>query len=276
MSGIIEIENLSFGYTPDSTILKDISFVVQPGTFLTIAGPNGIGKSTLLNLISGTLKPNSGNIRIDKISVKSYRPKDLAAKAAIVRQESIPVFGFSVFETVLMARIPYYGSAGFEKAEDIRIAHDAMQATDTAQFAHRMIMNLSGGERQRVYIARALAQNSPILLLDEPTSFLDFKHQVGIYDLLKTAQLEKDKTIIAVTHDINLAAQYSDKILLLGPGGFCRYGDTKDIFSPELIKLVFETDVFAGEIGQERFFMPLGKLAKDIQQIHNSSTNSQS
>lgn len=270
MSGIIEIENLSFEYTIDSVILKDISFVVSPGTFLTIAGPNGIGKSTLLNLISGILKPNSGTIRIDKIPVKSYNPKDLATKVAIVRQESTPVFGFSVLETVLMARIPYYGSTGFESAEDIRIANEAMQATDTAQFASRMIMNLSGGERQRVYIARALAQNSPVLLLDEPTSFLDFKHQVGIYDLLKTAQLEKGKTIIAVTHDINLAAQYCDKILLLGPGGFCRYGGTKDVFSPELIKLVFEADVFAGEIGQERFFIPLGKLAKDIQQIHNS------
>ncbi len=270
MNGIIEIENLSFGYTPESIILKDISFAVSPGTFLTIAGPNGIGKSTLLNLMSGLLKPTSGIIRVDKAPVESYNSKNLAAKVAVVRQESTPVFGFSVLETVLMARIPYYGSTGFESTEDIRIAYEALEATDTAKLASRMLMNLSGGERQRVYIARALAQNSPILLLDEPTNFLDFKHQVGIYDLLKAAQLKKGKTIIAVTHDINLAAQYCDMTLLLGPDGFCRYGSTKDVFSPEIIKQVFGADVFAGNIGQERFFIPLGKLAKDIQQIHNS------
>ena len=275
MSGIIEIENLNFGYTPESTILKDISFDVPPGTFLTIAGPNGIGKSTLLKLISRLLKPTSGTIRIDKIPVKSYSPRDLATKVAVVRQESTPVFGFSVLETVLMARIPHFGSTGFESAEDIRIANEAMEVTDTAQLASRMIMNLSGGERQRVYIARALAQNSPILLLDEPTSFLDFKHQVGIYDLLKNAQLQKGKTIIAVTHDINLAAQYCDMTLLLGPDGFCRHGYTKDVFSLEQIELVFGADVFAGNIGQERFFIPLGKLAKDNKKNHNSPADKQ-
>ncbi|MHC4681192.1 MAG: ABC transporter ATP-binding protein, partial [Planctomycetota bacterium] len=263
MSGIIEIQNLSFGYTPKSVVLKDIGFAVPSGTFMAIAGPNGAGKSTLLNLISGTLRPRSGTITVDAAPIESYSTQTLAAKVAVVRQECVPIFGFSVVETVLMARTPYFGAAGFESQADREIVKDALELTDTAGFAARPLTSLSSGERQRVFIARALAQNSPILLLDEPTSFLDLKHQVGIYDLLKAAQLGKGKTIIAVTHDINLACQYSDQALLLGADGLCRHGPVSEVLSAEQVKNIFDVEIFAGRIGQERFFMPLGKLAKD-------------
>jgi iron complex transport system ATP-binding protein len=135
--------------------------------------------------------------------------------------------------------------------------------TDTAQFAFRRLSSLSGGERQRVLIARALAQDTPILFLDEPTSFLDLKHQVGIYDLLKTAQLEKGKTIVAVTHDINLASQYCGEVLLLGADGSYHTGKTESILSCDLIEKVFDVEVYVGRIGRENFFIPLGKFAKD-------------
>ncbi|MEK7993907.1 MAG: ABC transporter ATP-binding protein, partial [Planctomycetota bacterium] len=181
---------------------------------------------------------------------------------------SAPIFGFSVLETVLMARTPYFGTAGFESQADRDIVKDALELTDTAAFASRPLTSLSSGERQRVFIARALAQNSPILLLDEPTSFLDLKHQVGIYDLLKAAQLEKGKTIVAVTHDINLACQYCDEALLLGTGNFHRHGPANEVLSAEQIKDVFDVQIFAGRVGQERFFMPLGRLAKDNRQIN--------
>lgn len=279
MSGIIEVENLSFGYTPQSTILKDISFEVKPGTFLAIVGPNGVGKSTLLNLLCGMLVPQSGTIRIDAAAIESFSPGALAAKVAVVRQELAPVFGFSVIEVVLMARTPYYNQMGFESKADRQIVSEALEATDTVQFASRPLGSLSGGERQRVFIARALAQKTAILLLDEPTSFLDLKHQVDIYDLLKAAQLEKGKTIVAVTHDINLAVQYCDEALLLGgtpscPGvpksqnavqadGNYHIGKTQDVFSPEQIEKVFGVKVFTGKVGQEKFFIPLGKFAKD-------------
>jgi len=282
MNGIIEIENLSFGYTPQSTILKNISFEVKPGTFLVIAGPNGAGKSTLLNLMCGMLRPNSGTIRIDSKAIESYKTEALAKKVAVVRQELAPVFGFSVFETVLMARTPYFNKFGFESQADKRIVDEALQATDTAQFALRPLRNLSGGERQRVFIARALAQDTPVLLLDEPTSFLDLKHQVKIHDLLKAAQLEKGKTIVAITHDINLAAQYCDETLLLReqPSSIQTernyyIGSTKDVFSPEQIERAFGIRTFVGKVGQEKFYLPLGKFAKDISQISGKPNSNQ-
>jgi len=269
MSGIIEVDNLSFGYTSETAILKDMSFNVSPGTFVAIAGPNGAGKSTLMNLMCRALTPKSGTIRIDTAAIESYDTRALAAKVAVVRQELVPIFGFSVMETVLMARTPYYGSTGFESRADREIANDALEATDTARFACRPLTSLSSGERQRVFIARALAQNSLIMLLDEPTNFLDLKHQVGIYDLLKTAQVEKGKTIVAVTHDINLASQYCDEILLLGADGSYHIGETKAVLSPEKIKEVFNVDVFVGKVGQEKFFIPLGKLAKNSRKTNS-------
>jgi len=274
MSGIIEVENLSFSYTPQSTVLKDISFEVMPGTFLAVAGPNGAGKSTLLNLLCGTLRPKSGTIRIDAAAVESYKTEALAKKVAVVRQEFVPAFGFSVMEMVLMARTPNFGQLGFESKADRQIVNQALQATDTIQFASRPLGSLSGGERQRVFIARALAQNTAILLLDEPTSFLDLKHQVGIYDLLKKAQLEKGKTIVVVTQDINLAAQYADEILLLGADSSYHIGKIEDVFSPQQIEKVFGVRIFTGSVGQEKFFLPLGKFAKDSRQINSKPNRS--
>jgi len=282
MSGIIEIENLSFGYTPQSTILKNISFEVKPGTFLVIVGPNGAGKSTLLNLMCGMLRPSSGTIRIGSKAIESYKTEALAKKVAVVRQEFTPVFGFSVFETVLMARTPHFNRFGFESQADKRIVNEALQATDTDQFALRPLRNLSGGERQRVFIARALAQDTPVLLLDEPTSLLDLKHQVKIHDLLKAAQLEKGKTIVAVTHDINLAAQYCDETLLLSKQSSSiqtdhnyYIGSTKDVLSPEQIERAFGIRTFVGKVGQEKFYLPLGKFAKDIPQISSKQNSNQ-
>lgn len=265
MSGIIEVDNLTFGYTSDRTILKETSFGVKAGTFLAIAGPNGAGKSTLLNLMCGTLTPDSGTIKVDGRPVGSYSTEALAAKVAVVRQEFVPAFGFSVAEIVLMARTRYFDAMGFEGPADRQAANEALEVTDTAQFASRPLSSLSGGERQRVFIARALAQSTSVLLLDEPTSFLDLKHQVGIYDLLKTAQLEKGKTIVAVTHDINLVSLYCDEILLLGTDGSYYMGKTQDVLSPDRIRNVFDVEVSSVRSGSNNFFIPLGKFARDIQ-----------
>ena len=263
MSGIIEVENLSFGYTPKRTILKDISFELAQGGFLAIAGPNGAGKTTLLNLLCGLLIPQTGSIKIDAADIKSYSVKKLAHKVAVVRQEFVPVFGFTVEETVSMARTPYLTTFGFESKADRKFTSDALEMTDTAQFASRTLSQLSGGERQRVFIARALAQNSPVLLLDEPTSLLDLKYQVGIYDLLKRMQLEEGKTIVTITHDINLAAQYAEVALLLGADGAYRYGCAEDVLCRRQIEKVFAVRTFAGRVGRQNFFLPLGKFAKD-------------
>jgi len=270
---IIEVKNLSFGYRPEEIVLNNISFEVMPGAFLAIVGPNGAGKTTLLNLLCGLLRPQAGSIKIDAALIESYSIKKLAQKVAVVRQEFVPVFDFTVTEIVSMARTPYLGTFGFESEDDKKIVAEALEETETTQFVSRPLAQLSGGERQRVFIARALAANSPILLLDEPTNFLDLKHQVGIYDLLKVAQLKKGKTIVAVTHDINLAAQYCDDTLLLGADGSYKYGCSKDVFSSEQIEKTFGVRTFAGKVGKEKFFIPLGKFAKDSGQIKSELDN---
>ncbi len=262
MSNIIEVKNLSFAYA-QQVVLKDLSFKINQGIFLAIAGPNGAGKTTLLNLLCGLLKPKGGTIKIDLADIVSYSTRKLARKIAVVRQELVPVFDFTVEETVSMARTPYLGTFGFESQADRVLVQEVLQLTDTERFADRLIGHLSGGERQRVFIARALAQDTPILLLDEPTNFLDIRHQVDIYDLLKSAQLEKGKTIVAVTHDLNLANQYCDDALLLGSDSSYVIGKTTEVFSADRIEKAFAVKTFAGWVRQEKFFIPLGKFAKD-------------
>lgn len=259
---IIEVQNLSFSYS-QAEVLRNISFKVKTGTFLAVVGPNGAGKSTLLNLLSAALKPATGTVKIDGKTIGSYSTKELAGKIAVVRQETIPIFGFAVIETVMMSRTTHYGQLGFEKEADRQIVTEALKVTDTARFSSRSLANLSAGERQRVFIARALAQDTPILLLDEPTSFLDLKHQIEIYDLLKVAQIRQGKTIVAVTHDINLAAQYCDSILLITSEGNFTYGTANEVLSEKQITEVFGVKVFVGKVKQENFFIPLGKYAKD-------------
>jgi len=262
MSSVIEVQNLSFAYT-QRTIFNDLSFEIMPGVFFGIAGPNGAGKTTLLNLLCGLLRPKAGSIKIESADIESYSVKNLAQKVAVVRQEFVPVFDFTAAEIVSMSRTPYLGTFGFESKADQKIVDEALEMTDTIGFASQSLGNMSAGERQRVFIARALAQNTPILLLDEPTSFLDLKHQVGIYDLLKKMQREYGKTIIAVTHDINLTIQYADETLLLGNDSSFHIGKAEDVFTPEQIETIFGVKTFVGRLGQEKFFIPLGKFAKD-------------
>jgi len=271
---IIKVSNLTFGYS-GVEVLRDLSFEIAPQSFLTIAGPNGAGKSTLLNLLCRTLRPESGSISIDSVPIESYSTEALARKVAVVRQEFIPVFGFTVTEVVSMARTPFLDAFGFETEADRKIVAEALEMTGTAEFASRTLAELSGGERQRVFIARALAQDTAILLLDEPTSFLDLKHQVGIYDLLKKLQREDGKTIVAVTHDINLAAQYCDETLLIGADNSYHIGRAEDVFSPQQIEKVFGVRAFTSKVGQEKFFLPLGKFAKDAGIITTNSNTSQ-
>jgi iron complex transport system ATP-binding protein len=279
MTAAIQVNQVSFNYGPQKPVLSRIDFAVESGTFLAVAGPNGAGKSTLVQIIAGILKPGAGRVLLDGQDLSSYGVRELARHIALVRQEFVPAFGFSVIETVLMARTPHYGAWGFESREDRDLVMKALERTDTARFASRALGSLSSGERQRVFLARALAQNTPILLLDEPTSFLDLKYQVGIYDLLKSIQADMGVTILAVTHDINLASQYCDEALLLcpltegpdarpdrpGPHDHpqFRIGRTSEIFAPEEIQQAFGIRVFAGRVGAERFILPLGTRAKD-------------
>jgi len=269
MTPAIETQHVTFGYGRDHPVLQDISFEVQAGTFLAVAGPNGAGKSTLLNILAGLLRPQSGAVLLEGTNLRSCRVQAIARKVAVVRQEFIPAFGFSVLETVLMARTLYYGRLGFETPADRALAMQALELTDTTRFRSRSLGSLSAGERQRVFIARGLAQDTPILLLDEPTSFLDLRHQVRIYDLLRSIQLEKGTTIVAITHDLNLATQYCDEALLLYslgnqpvPHPPYRIGKTSTVLTPEEIERAFHVHVFSAIVGDERFVIPAGERTK--------------
>jgi len=256
----IEVDRLSFSY-PRVQVLNSVTFNVDNGAFVAVVGPNGCGKSTLINLLCGLLKPQAGSIKIDGKPIQSYSTQQLAKQLAVVRQQIVSVFEFTVAETVLISRTTSFTQAGFETKTDRQIVLDALKLTDTEKFASRKLSQLSGGERQRVFIARALAQDTPVLLLDEPTSFLDLKHQVAIYDLLKDAQLTKGKTVFSVTHDINLAAQYADSVLLLADDKTYLYGTVEQLFQPEKIQKVFGVKTFSPRYGGQKFFIPLGKFA---------------
>jgi iron complex transport system ATP-binding protein len=260
---MIKVNSLNFNYTPQRSLLNNLNFEIAAGEFIAIAGPNGAGKTTLINLLCGLLKPHAGSIHIDGKNINSYSVKDLAKKAAVVRQEFVPVFDFTVAEIISMARTPYLHTLGFETKFDIEIINEALEMTQTTQFASRPMAQLSGGERQRVFIARALAQDTPILLLDEPTNFLDLKHQVAIFDLLKKMQLEKGKTIVAITHDINLAVQYCDKALLLAADGLYHYGKISEIFTIEQIEKIFGVITVEAAAAGQNFFLPVGKFGKN-------------
>ncbi len=269
MTLAIQAQHVTFSYGWDKPLLRDVDFEVQTGAFLAVVGPNGAGKSTLINILAGLLQPQAGAVLLNGANLRTCNVQDIARRVAVVRQESIPTFAFSVVETVLMARTLYYGRLGFESKGDREIVMRALELTDAAEFAPRSLASLSAGERQRVFLARGLAQDTPILLLDEPTSFLDVKHQVKIYDLLKCIQADKGTTIVAITHDLNLAGQYCDQTLLLYPlasrptaGPSYRIGETSEILTPEEVERAFDVRVFSAIVGNERFLIPLGTRAK--------------
>ncbi len=269
MTSAIRAQHVTFGYGRDKAVLQDVDFEVQTGAFLAVVGPNGAGKSTLISLLAGLLQPQSGTVLLNEVNLRACKVQDIARQVAVVRQEFIPTFAFSVAETVLMARTLYYGRLGFESKSDREIVMQSMELTDTVQFAARSLDSLSAGERQRVFLARGLAQDTPILLLDEPTSFLDVKHQVKVYDLLNSIQSQKGTTIVAITHDLNLAAQYCDQTLLLyslgsqlAAGPCYRIGRTSEILTPEEVERAFDVRVFSAMAGDERFLIPLGVRAK--------------
>jgi len=239
---MISISKISFRYA-EEWVLRDVSFDVSKGEFLGVIGPNGSGKTTLLKSLNRTLSPDEGDIFVGGDNIKEIKRRELARIVGMVPQEIPMVFPFSVLEVVLMGRAPYLGRLGFEGKRDYEITRRAMEMTDTLSFSERGMDALSGGEKQRVLIARAIAQEPEVMLLDEPTSFLDIKHQVEIYDLIKELSSKNELTIVAVSHDINLAAQYCDRILLLYNGRVHEIGSPEEVVTGENIEGVYDCKV---------------------------------
>jgi cobalamin transport system ATP-binding protein len=239
---IIKLEQIGFRYN-EHWVLKNVSFEVNKGEFVGIIGPNGAGKTTLLKIIDGILKPQEGEAWINDISCNKLKREKLAKIIAVVPQASTMIFPFTVKEIVLMGRAPHLGKWRFEGETDFIIARRAMEMTDTIALADRSMNALSGGERQRVLIARALAQDPQIMLLDEPTAFLDIKHQIDLFDRIKKFNKDQYLTVIAVTHDINLASLYCDRIILLRSGYIHCMGSPEEVIIESNIEEVYETNV---------------------------------
>ncbi|HQG64835.1 MAG: ABC transporter ATP-binding protein [Smithella sp.] len=238
---LITARNVKFSYETHP-VMDDVSLTIDESQMAAIIGPNGSGKTTLLKMINGTLLPDSGQMLIEGKETGKWSRREIARKVAIVPQETADIFPFYAEEIVLMGRFPHLGRYRFEDEKDYQIVHNAMEKTDTLAFASRRFNELSAGERQRVLIARALAQEPKILLLDESTVFLDLKHQAEFLALLHQLNIRQKLTVIFVTHDINLAAQNARMIILLASGKIYAIGTPAEIITAANIKAVYDVE----------------------------------
>lgn len=236
---MLDIQKIDAGYA-SAKILRQISLLVDEG-FIGIIGPNGCGKTTLLRSISRVLTPVKGTVLLNGKNIYKMKGKDFAKKMAVVPQDNTIKFDFTVRDIVLMGRNPHLGRFEMEGQADDMIVEKAMHATDTLHLAERSVTTLSGGERQMVTIARALAQEPDILLLDEPTSHLDICHQVGILDLIKN--LSSDLVVVGVFHDLNLASRYCDKLVLMDKGRIIASGSPDEVLTEENLERAYGTSV---------------------------------
>lgn len=229
-----------FGYGA-APILEGLSMEIQRGSFVGIIGPNGAGKSTLLHLLTGWRRPTAGSIALNGRPLGLCKRGEIARQVAVVPQREDSTFPFSVEQVVLMARHVHQASGfGFETVEDHRIARNALERLDLATLAHRPVSALSGGEFQRVLLARALAQQTPVLLLDEPTASLDLAHQHKVFALLSELNAE-GRTIVAVLHDINLAALFCREIAVLHEGRIAHRGSPSEVLSAAVLSHIYNS-----------------------------------
>jgi iron complex transport system ATP-binding protein len=239
----LSVHNITFRYDATPPILRSVTLHVVNGEFLTIVGPNGSGKSTLLRLLDRILLPQSGDICLHGKPLTSYARQDLARRVAFVPQDTGMLFPFTVEQIVLMGRSPHSSGGVFENAEDRRIAAEMMALLDIGHLAQQAVTALSGGERQRAFIARALAQTPEILLLDEPNAHLDIAHQLDVFSILRRLNRERGLTVVSVSHDLNLAASFSDRIGMLRCGELVALGPPAEVLTEQHIRDVFLTDV---------------------------------
>lgn len=243
MSGAaLAMERVDFSYGR-APIVAGLDLTIATGTITGILGPNGSGKTTIVRLASAALRPASGRISVFGTELASLPSRERARRVAVVPQETYPVFDFTVEEIVRMGRAPHLGLFGLEGPRDRTIARDAMERCEVTEVATRSFRALSGGERQRVMLARALAQEARLLLLDEPTAFLDLKHRLAVYALLGRLHVEHGLTVVVVSHDINLAARYCDRLVLLRRGSIAADGTPAEVLRPDPIRAVYEVEV---------------------------------
>jgi len=238
---MLSASNISHRYQKDF-VLKEVSFELKKGDYCAIIGPNGSGKTTLLHVLSSALKKQEGKILIAGKNIEDYDVKTLAKQISVVPQRSEPVYHFSVFDMVMFGRHPYQTHWNSYNTDDEYIVIDALKKTNLISLKDRMTSQLSGGEFQRTLIARAIAQQAPLMLLDEPLANLDIPHQFEILEILSELNLVKQTTILMVIHDISLAMQAIPKSLLIKNGHLTYFGDTQNICRKNLIYELFDLD----------------------------------
>ena len=242
----LSVEQVSYAYSANPAqaplfTLEASSFQARPGEIVAILGPNASGKSTLLKLIAGTQEPLSGRVLLNGVVTHSLTPRVRAQRIAVVQQESPLLFPSRAWEFVLQGRHAHSRSLRFETPKDVAIAKNALAQVNAHHLSDRWIDQISGGEKQRVILARALSQQPLLLLLDEPTLHLDIGSQVGLLDTLRKLAAVNRYTVVVVTHELNLAAQYADQIVLLHHGKTLRVGPPSTVYQRELLEQVFQT-----------------------------------
>jgi len=241
----LSVEQVSYAYAPNPSqaplfTLEALSFHAKPGEIVAILGPNASGKSTLLKLISGALQPLSGRIFLNGFVTHSLPPRTRAQRIALVQQESRLLFPSRAWEFVLQGRHPYGSGLRFETENDVIVATNALTQVGANHLSDRWMDKISGGEKQRVILARALAQQPLLLLLDEPTLHLDIGAQVDLLHNLRRLAAENRYTVVVVTHELNLAGEYADQVVLLQKGKCLRVGPPTSVFQRELLEQVFQ------------------------------------
>ncbi|MEM6429718.1 MAG: ABC transporter ATP-binding protein [Deinococcota bacterium] len=236
---LLAAEGLSVGYGGDP-IVKDVSLAIPPGEITALVGPNGCGKSTLLKAFSRILKPMTGEVTLDGRPIRSYRTRMVARKLALLPQGPVAPEGLTVAELVAQGRFPHQTLLRRWSPGDREAIDRALIATDLVDFAERPVSTLSGGQRQRCWLAMVLAQDTPLLLLDEPTTFLDLKVQVDLMALLSRIVVEDGRTLVLVLHELNLAASFAHRIVMMRDGEIVLEGSPSDVIAPDELHQVFE------------------------------------
>ncbi len=242
MESRLSLKNVGFRYGQDWAV-RGIDLKLVPGEILGILGPNGSGKSTLLRLMDGLLAPQEGEIQVQGNNLTRMTRSGIAREVAMVAQEQHFRFSFTALEVVLMGRFPHLRSLQFEGDKDMEVAFGALEATHALELAGRSIHELSGGEKQRVLIARALAQEPNIILLDEPTSFLDLKYKRETFRLISSLSRDKGLSVVVVSHDIDLSGQYCHRVMMLKEGAPFKVGTPEEVITEANIEVVYDCPV---------------------------------
>jgi iron complex transport system ATP-binding protein len=243
---MLQLRDIHFTYpgqAPRETI-AGVTLDVRAGEIVALLGPNGSGKSTLLSIAIGALKPDRGEVLFDDQPIVEFSRREIAKRLALVTEQGAIRFPMTALEYVLTGRFAYTTALGFDSPIDIEIAMRSLSVADAAQFAHRRFNQLSSGERQRVALARSLAQQPRLLLLDEPTANADIAHQLSLLDLVRELTLEQGLGALIVTHEINLAAEFADRMALIKDGRLVACGATREVMTAETLSGLFETPLF--------------------------------